>query len=192
MPSAAPPPPAAGHQPVRVRVRPVLRGRLGQLMIGVTAFELGNAAATLLILRATDLFDPGRSQAAATQVALVLYVLYNVAAAAISVPPGRCGDPYSPIRVLAAGEVCFAAGHTVFAAGPHQPASWPPGSSWAGSGSAVVRPPSRPRSPPWPPPACAAPCSVCSPPCRRALTWPSASSPESCGPLCPRLPRSSF
>lgn len=63
-----------------VRVRPVLRGRLGRLMIGVTAFEVGNAAATLLILRATDLFDPGRSQAAATQLALVLYVLYHVAA----------------------------------------------------------------------------------------------------------------
>jgi MFS family permease len=90
-------------------------------MIGVTAFELGNAAATLLILRATDLFDPGRNQAAATQLAVVLYVLYNVAAAAISVPAGRHGDRYSPIRVLAAGAVCFAAGYTVFAAGPHQP-----------------------------------------------------------------------
>ena len=40
----------------------------GRLMIGVTAFEIGNAAATLLILRATDLFDswlhPDRSDAA--------------------------------------------------------------------------------------------------------------------------------
>ena len=49
-------------QPIRIRVRPVPRGRLGRLMIGVTTFEPGNAAATLLILRATDLFDPGRSQ----------------------------------------------------------------------------------------------------------------------------------
>ena len=48
--------------------------------------------------------------AAATQLALVLYVLYNVAATTISVPAGRHGDRYSPTRVLAAGAVCFAAG----------------------------------------------------------------------------------
>ncbi len=108
-------------QPIRVRIRPVLRGQLGRLMIGVTAFEVGNAAATLLILRATDLFDPGRSHTDATQLALVLYVLYNVAATVISIPAGRHGDRFNPIRVLAAGAVCFATGYAVFAAGPRQP-----------------------------------------------------------------------
>jgi hypothetical protein len=38
-------------QPIRFRIRPVLRGHLGRLMVGVTGFEVGNAAATLLILR---------------------------------------------------------------------------------------------------------------------------------------------
>ncbi len=90
-------------------------------MVGVTAFELGNAAATLLILRATDLFGAGRSQNAATQLALVLYVLYNLAATLISIPAGRHGDRYNPIRVLAAGAVFFAAGYGVLAAGPRQP-----------------------------------------------------------------------
>jgi MFS family permease len=108
-------------QPIRIRIRPVLRGHLGRLMIGVTAFEVGNAAATLLILRATGLLGPGRSQTAATQLALILYVLYNLAATLISVPAGRHGDRYNPIRVLAAGAVCFAAGYGVFAAGPRQP-----------------------------------------------------------------------
>ena len=108
-------------QPVRIRIRPVLRGHLGRLMIGVTAFEAGNAAATLLILRATDLLDSGRSQTAATQLALVLYVLYNLAATAISIPAGRHSDKFNPIRVLAAGAICFAAGYGVFAAGPRQP-----------------------------------------------------------------------
>lgn len=112
---------ARTSQPVRIRVRPVLRGHLGRLMIGVTAFEAGNAAATLLILRATDLFAPGRSQSGATQLALVLYVLYNVAATVISIPAGRHGDKFNPVRVLAAGAVCFAAGYGVFAAGPRQP-----------------------------------------------------------------------
>jgi len=41
------------RQPIRLRVRPVLRGRLGRLLAGVSVFELGNMAATLLILRAT-------------------------------------------------------------------------------------------------------------------------------------------
>jgi hypothetical protein len=41
-------------------------------MIGVTAFEVRTAATTLLVLLATDLFDHGRSQTAATQLALVL------------------------------------------------------------------------------------------------------------------------
>jgi hypothetical protein len=50
------------HQPIRIRIRPVLHRHLGRLMIGVTAFELGNAAANLLILRATDLLSPGRTQ----------------------------------------------------------------------------------------------------------------------------------
>ena len=109
------------HQPIRLRIRPVLRGHLGRLMIGATAFEVGNAAATLLILRATDLFNPGRSQDAATQLALVLYVLYNLAATLISIPAGRHGDRFHPFRVLAAGAVFFAAGYVVFAAGPRQP-----------------------------------------------------------------------
>ena len=37
----------------------MLRGRLGRLLVGIGAFELGNVAATLLILRATELLDPG-------------------------------------------------------------------------------------------------------------------------------------
>lgn len=109
------------HQPIRLRIRPVLRGHLGRLMIGATAFEVGNAAATLLILRAIDLFNPGRSQDAATQLALVLYVLYNLAATLISIPAGHRGDRFNPFRVLAAGAVFFAAGYAVFAAGPRQP-----------------------------------------------------------------------
>lgn len=32
------------HQPIRITVRPLLHGQLGRLMIGVTAFEVGNCA----------------------------------------------------------------------------------------------------------------------------------------------------
>jgi MFS family permease len=109
------------HQPVRITVRPLLRGPLGRLMIGVAAFEIGNCATTLLILRASELFAAGHGKTAATQLALLLYVGYNIAAALISVPAGHHGDRYHPVRVLAAGAVFFAAGYAWFAAGSDQP-----------------------------------------------------------------------
>ena len=61
------------RQPVRLRVRPVLSGRLGRLLLAVAAFEVGNVAATLLLLRATELRTPIDGATRATQVALVLY-----------------------------------------------------------------------------------------------------------------------
>jgi MFS family permease len=95
------------RQPVRLRVRPILRGTLGRLMVGITGFEMGNVAATLLILRATDLFQSGHSHTVATQLALGLYVLYNVAATLVSIPAGRIGDARGTLAVLMAGVVCF-------------------------------------------------------------------------------------
>ena len=95
------------RQPIRLRLRPVMRGRLGRLMLAVGAFEFGNVAATLLILRATELFEPGRSTTSATQLALVLYAAYNLAATLVSVPAGRAGDRHGTTRVLAAGAGLF-------------------------------------------------------------------------------------
>ena len=96
-------------------MRPVLRGRLGTLMIGISAFELGNIAATLLILRATELLDPGRSHGRAVQLALLLYAAYNLAATLASVPAGRSSDRHGAPVVLAAGAGLFAAAYAGFA-----------------------------------------------------------------------------
>ena len=71
-------------------------------------------------MRATQLFAAGHGETAATQLALLLYVGYNIAAAVISVPAGWHGDRHNPVRVLAAGAVCFAAGYLWFAPGAHQ------------------------------------------------------------------------
>ncbi len=104
--------------PLRIRVRPVLRAGLGPLMAAVAAFELGNVAATLLILRATDLLRPGHGEDRATSLALALYVLYNVAATAASLPAGRLADrlgDHGPVRVLTAGVALFAAAYAGFA-----------------------------------------------------------------------------
>jgi MFS family permease len=112
--------PKAGRgkrEPVRLKIRPVLRGRLGRMMIGVTAFEFGNVAATLLILRAADLLRPEHGRQAATQLAIGLYVLYNTAATFSSVPAGRVSDARGTTRVLAFGVGLFAIAYLGFAAG---------------------------------------------------------------------------
>src|SRR4029450_2813913 len=95
------------RQPLRLRIRPVLAGRLGRLMGGGSAFEFGNVAATLLILRATELLAPDRGQGRATQLALGLYVAYNVAATLASVPAGRLGDRRGAVLVLVLGVALF-------------------------------------------------------------------------------------
>jgi MFS family permease len=122
------------RQPIRLRVRPVLQGRLGRLMLGITAFELGNCAATLLILRATELFEPGRNDDQATQLAILLYVGYNVAATLISIPAGHHGDRHGATRVLAIGAVCFATAYVWFAVGPDGVAALAPAFVLAGIG----------------------------------------------------------
>jgi MFS family permease len=100
-----------GRPPLRIRVRPVLRGRLGRLLAAVAAFELGNAAATLLILRVTDLLSPARGHDAAVKVALVLYALYNGAAALASMPAGHATDRRGANTVLTAGVAAFLAAY---------------------------------------------------------------------------------
>jgi MFS family permease len=106
------------RQPIHLRVRPVLSGRLGRLMVGMSAFEFGNVAATLLILRATELLALSRGQDRATQLALGLYVAYNLAATVASVPAGRLGDRRGAVLVLALGVGLFGLAYGGFAAGP--------------------------------------------------------------------------
>jgi len=103
------------HQTLRLHVRPVLQGRLGRLLIGVGIFEIGHIAATLLILRATQLLTPALGLNAATQVALVLYTLYNAAATVASIPAGRIGDRQSTTLMLAVGVGLFLLAYLGFA-----------------------------------------------------------------------------
>jgi MFS family permease len=104
---------------LRFHIRPVLRGRLGRVMVGFTAFEVGNAAATLLILRATDVLTPSRGVGAATQIAISLYVVYNVAATLVSFPAGGLSDRLGqrgPLLVTVAGVAAFLLAYVLFAA----------------------------------------------------------------------------
>ena len=92
---------------LKFHIRPVLTGKLRPLFAGIGAFELGNCAATLLILRATELLQPEHGKDRATTIALTLYVSYNIAATITSVIAGRFSDRNGPTRVLLAGIVAF-------------------------------------------------------------------------------------
>ena len=74
-------------------------------------------AATLMILRATDVLAPERGQDSAVKLAIGLYVLYNVAATLVSIPGGLHGDRRGMVRVFAYGVGCFAAAYALLALG---------------------------------------------------------------------------
>lgn len=104
---------------LRLQVGPVIRGPLGRLFVGIGAFELGNIAATLLILRSTEVLEPSRGASGATSAALLLYLAYNVSATLISVPAGHASDRIGPKRVLAGGIFFFLVAYLIFIwAGP--------------------------------------------------------------------------
>ncbi|MEA2447891.1 MAG: hypothetical protein QOK47_1528, partial [Actinomycetota bacterium] len=72
-----------------LKIRPVLRSRLGPVLRGVAAFEVGNVAVTLLILRATEVLTDSRGLERATQIALLLYLAYNLTGTLASFLAGR-------------------------------------------------------------------------------------------------------
>jgi MFS family permease len=174
------------RQPLRLRVRPVLTGRLGRLMVGVSAFEFGNVAATLLILRASELLAPGGGQDRATQLALGLYVAYNLAATVASIPAGRLGDRRGAVLVLVLGVGLFGLAYAGFAAGGTSVLALAPCFVAAGWPSGVWIRPSTPRSPSWRRSSCVGRRSGCWLRCRASATWPPAPSPA-CSGRWPRL-----
>jgi MFS family permease len=113
---------AKEHQKIRLRVLPVMRARLGRLMWSVSAFEMGNAAATLLILRATQLLEPSRGLAAATQIGILLYLSYNVSATIFSLPAGHVIDRLGATLMFGVGAAAFLVAYVLFAlSGPSIP-----------------------------------------------------------------------
>ncbi|HET7085067.1 MAG TPA: MFS transporter [Rhizomicrobium sp.] len=99
----------------RMAAGPLLKGGLGRLFLGLLAFELGNVAATILILRATQALTPEWGEQKATQIALMLYVAYNTAATLISVPAGHISDRRGAVPVLAAAALLFSFAFIAFA-----------------------------------------------------------------------------
>lgn len=108
-------------RPLRFKVRPVLQGKLRPMFAGIGAFEFGNCAATLLILRATELLQPGHGRDRATTIALALYVTYNTAATITSLAAGRHSDRTNATRVLIIGVAAFGIAYLGFT---HDTTNW--------------------------------------------------------------------
>lgn len=89
-------------------------------MVPVIAFEFGNIATTLLILRATQLLHTGgRSAAAAASLAILIYAAHNAFGAVIAYLGGHWIDRIGPRVVLAVGAAVYVLAYAGFAIGPH-------------------------------------------------------------------------
>ncbi len=92
------------------------------MFAGIGAFEFGNCAATLLILRGTELLQPGHGKKdRATTIALALYVTYNTAATVTSLAAGQHSDRTNARRVLIVGVAAFGIAYLGFT---HDTTSW--------------------------------------------------------------------
>ena len=103
-------------------LRELRQAGLVRAFVPVALFELGNVATTLLLLRATDLLRvDGRSAAAATSLAIVLYAAHNGAATFAALGGGRLIDRAGPRLVFAGGTAVYVLAYVGFAWEQH---SW--------------------------------------------------------------------
>ena len=115
------------HDPVKRRIQLQLSGLrdagLLRPMLPIAAFELGNMATTLLILRGTGLLHThGRSVAAATSLAVLIYAGHNLFAAIVSYAGGHWIDRTGPRLAFAAGAAVYVASYLLFSLSS---AGWP-------------------------------------------------------------------
>lgn len=97
-------------------------GVIGPLL-PIAAFELGNVATSLLILRATTLLHHGgRSVTAATTLAVAIYAAHNLIGSIVAYAGGHWLDRAGPRIVFAAGAAVYVAGYALFALPLH---GWP-------------------------------------------------------------------
>jgi MFS family permease len=112
-----------GRQRLSFNLRELWRAGLARALAPAAAFELGNLAATLLILRATDLLQAdGRSLTSATSVAILLYAVHNGIAALAAFAGGHLTDRLGPRVVFGSGSAVYVGAYVLFAVGP---STWP-------------------------------------------------------------------
>jgi len=111
-----------GRRTLTLNIGELRAAGLVRALTPAALFELGNLATTLLILRATNLLNEGRSLTAATSVAILLYAAHNGAATLASLGGGQLADRLSARAVFAAGAGVYVLGYALFAWEQHR---WP-------------------------------------------------------------------
>lgn len=96
-----------------------LRGTgLGRQLVPILCFECGNVAATILILRGTNLLSSSGSAAVAAATVTALYAAHNLAAAGASILAGMVTYRFGGRVGLIIGAICYLAAYLGFAWGP--------------------------------------------------------------------------
>jgi MFS family permease len=112
-----------GRRTLSFNVRELRDAGLIRVLTPAALFELGNVATTLLILRATGLLhSDGRSLAAATSLAVLLYAAHNGTAMLAALAGGHAVDRLSPRAVFGAGAAVYVVAYALFAWNQH---AWP-------------------------------------------------------------------
>lgn len=115
------------RDPVRRRFRLEMgdlhRAGLLRALLPIAAFELGNMATTLLILRASTLLQThGRTAAAATSLAILIYAGHNLFGSLVAYAGGHWIDRAGPRVAFATGAALYALAYGLFAI---PSAAWP-------------------------------------------------------------------
>lgn len=103
-----------GRRTLTFNVRSLHQAGLTSLLTRIAPFEIGNVAATLLILRATGILEQGRSATAATSLAILLYAAHNAAAAVTALAAGPVIDRTEPRLAFGAGAGCYVMAYLAF------------------------------------------------------------------------------
>jgi MFS family permease len=112
-----------GRRTLSFNVRELRDAGLIRVLAPAALFELGNVATTLLILRATGLLhSDGRSLAAATSLAVLLYAAHNGTAMLAALAGGHAVDRFNPRAVFGAGAAVYVVAYALFAWNQH---AWP-------------------------------------------------------------------
>ena len=114
--------PGSGETRLSVRWKELYHAGVARPLLPIAMFEFGNVATTLLILRSTQLLETsGRSLAAATSAAVLIYAAHNAFGAAVAYIGGHWIDRRGPRPAFATGAVLYLVAYAGFAAGPR---SW--------------------------------------------------------------------
>lgn len=100
---------------VTVSWREVLRGPTRRIAIAVTAFEFGNVAIALLLLRSIILLSAQRDKTEAVIISLAMYALYNLAGVLVTAPAQRRSTSGGAASALLFGVILFLVAYFGFA-----------------------------------------------------------------------------